>query len=71
MGSSSTRATIMISRDTSTGCYQEADLKGVRREDVARIHYPPCTDSIKSSLQFSCNFVVINASEGSLVSRMF
>jgi hypothetical protein len=24
-----------------------------------------CTDSIKPSLQFLCNFVVINASEGS------
>jgi hypothetical protein len=42
-------------------------LGGVR--DVARIHYPTCTDSIKPSLQFSCNFVVINASEGSLCSR--
>jgi hypothetical protein len=38
-------------------------LGGVK--DVARIHYPSCTDSIKPSLQFSCNFVVINASEGS------
>jgi hypothetical protein len=34
--------------------------------DIALIHYPSCTDSIKPSLQFSCNFVVINASEGSL-----
>jgi hypothetical protein len=32
--------------------------------DVA--HYPSCTDSIKPSLHFSCNFVVINASKGSL-----
>jgi hypothetical protein len=39
-------------------------LGGVR--DVALIHYPSCTDSIKLSLQCSCNFVVINASEGSL-----
>jgi hypothetical protein len=37
-------------------------LGGVR--DVARIHYPSCTDSIKPSVQFSCNFVVINASKG-------
>jgi hypothetical protein len=36
-------------------------LGGVR--DVACFHYPPCTDSIKQSLQFFCNFVVINASE--------
>jgi hypothetical protein len=36
---------------------------GVR--DLALIHYPSCTDSIKPSLQFSRNFVVINASEGS------
>jgi hypothetical protein len=28
-----------------------------------------CTDSIKSSLQFSCNFAVFNASEGSLFPR--
>jgi hypothetical protein len=34
--------------------------------DVARIHYPSCTYSIKSILQFSCHFVVINASEGSI-----
>jgi hypothetical protein len=34
--------------------------------DVAHIHYPSCTDSIKPGLQLSCNFVVINASEGSL-----
>jgi hypothetical protein len=34
--------------------------------DVALIHYPSCTDSIKPSLQFLCYFVVINASEGSL-----
>jgi hypothetical protein len=32
--------------------------------DVA--HYLSCTDPIKLSLQFLCNFVVINASEGSL-----
>jgi hypothetical protein len=36
-------------------------LWGMR--DVARIHYPSCTDSIKPSVQFSCNFVVINASK--------
>ena len=39
-------------------------LGGVR--DVAHFHYPSWTDSIKPSLQFSYNFVVINASEGSL-----
>jgi hypothetical protein len=44
-------------------------LGGVR--DVARMHYPSCTDSIKPSLQFSCNFVVINASEGSLCFQIF
>jgi hypothetical protein len=37
--------------------------------DVALIHDPICTNSIKSSLQFSCNFVVINTSEWSLFSR--
>jgi hypothetical protein len=42
---------------------------GVR--DVARIHYPSCTDSIKPSLQYPCNFVVINASEGSLCFQIF
>jgi hypothetical protein len=40
-------------------------VSGVVR-DVASIHYPSCTDSIKPSLQFLCNFVVINATEGSL-----
>jgi hypothetical protein len=30
-----------------------------------------CTDSIKPNLQFSCNFVVINASEGSLCFHIF
>jgi hypothetical protein len=44
-------------------------LGGVR--DFALIHYPSCTDSIKPSLQFSCNFVVINASEGSLCFQIF
>jgi hypothetical protein len=44
-------------------------LGGVR--DVACIHYPSCTDSIKPSLQFSCNFVVINASEGSFCFQIF
>jgi hypothetical protein len=33
--------------------------------DVALFHYPTCTDSIKPSLQFSCNFAVFNASEES------
>jgi hypothetical protein len=28
-------------------------------------HYPSCTESIKPSLQFLCNFDVYNASEGS------
>jgi hypothetical protein len=44
-------------------------LGGVR--DVALIHYHSCTDSIKPSLQFSCNFVVINAFEGSLCFQNF
>jgi hypothetical protein len=44
-------------------------LGGVR--DVAHIYYPPCADSIKRSLQFSCNFVGINASEGSLCFQIF
>jgi hypothetical protein len=39
--------------------------------DVASIHYPSCTDSIKPSLQFSCNFVMIYASEGSLCFQIF
>jgi hypothetical protein len=40
--------------------------------DVALIHYPSCTDSIKpQNLQFSCKFVVINASEGSLCFQIF
>jgi hypothetical protein len=39
--------------------------------DVALIHYPSCTDSIKPSLQFLCYFVVINASEGSLSFQNF
>jgi hypothetical protein len=47
----------------------QAGARGVR--DVARIHYPSCTDSIKPSLQFSCYFVVINASEGSLCFQIF
>jgi hypothetical protein len=41
------------------------------RTDVARIHYPSYTDSIKPSLWFSCNFVVINASNGSLCFQIF
>jgi hypothetical protein len=47
----------------------QAGARGVR--DVARIHYPSCTDSIKPNLQFCCNFVVINASEGSLCFQIF
>jgi hypothetical protein len=42
----------------------QAGARGVR--DIALIHYPLCTDSIKPSSQFSCYFVVINASKGSL-----
>jgi hypothetical protein len=34
--------------------------------NVALIHYPSCTNSIKPSLQTSCYFVLINAAEGSL-----
>jgi hypothetical protein len=37
-----------------------------RREGCCTFHYPLCTDSNKPSLQFSFNFVLINASEGSL-----
>jgi hypothetical protein len=47
----------------------KAGARGVR--DVALIHSSSCTDSIKPSLQFSCNFVVINASEGSLCFHIF
>jgi hypothetical protein len=47
----------------------QAGAGGVR--DVARIHYSSCTDSIKPSLQLSCYFVVINASEGSLCFQIF
>jgi hypothetical protein len=36
---------------------------------AALFHFSSCTDSNKSSLQFLCNFVVLNASEGSLFSR--
>jgi hypothetical protein len=39
--------------------------------DVALIHYPSCTDSIKPSLQFFFNVVVINASEESLCFKNF
>jgi hypothetical protein len=45
------------------------DGAGVR--DVALIHCLSCTGSIKPSLQFSCNCVVINASEGSLCIQIF
>jgi hypothetical protein len=40
-------------------------IKSVLRvvKDVALFHYPSCTDSIKSSLQFSCNFAVFNSPE--------
>jgi hypothetical protein len=41
---------------------------GVVRDD-ALFHYFLCTDSIKRSLQVSCNFAVFNASEVSLFSR--
>jgi hypothetical protein len=44
-------------------------LGGVR--DVALNQYLSCTDSIKPSLQFSCNFVVMNASGGSLCFQIF
>jgi hypothetical protein len=39
--------------------------------DVALFHYPSCTDSIKLSPQFSRNFVVINASEGTNFYRFY
>jgi hypothetical protein len=42
-------------------------LGGVR--DVALLHYPSCTDSMKQSLQFSCKFAVFNAPEDHFVSR--
>jgi hypothetical protein len=41
----------------------QAGAVGVRY--VALINYPSCTDSIKSTLVFSCKFVVVNASKGS------
>jgi hypothetical protein len=44
-------------------------LGGVR--DVALIHYSSCTDSIKPSLQFLRNFVVINASDWFLYLNLF
>jgi hypothetical protein len=34
--------------------------------DVARFHYPSCTDSIKPSLQLLCNLAVSNATLESL-----
>jgi hypothetical protein len=46
-----------------------AGARGVR--DVAPIHYPSCTDSVKPSLQFSCNFVVINSFDGSICFKFF
>jgi hypothetical protein len=47
----------------------QVGTRGVR--DVAHIHNPSCTDSIKPRLQFSWNFVVINASGGYIVSRFY
>jgi hypothetical protein len=38
----------------------QAGARGVR--DVALFYYPAYTGSIKASLQFSCNLVVIEAS---------
>jgi hypothetical protein len=32
---------------------------------MTRFHYPSCTGSIKQSLQFSCDYVVINAAKRS------
>jgi hypothetical protein len=40
-------------------------------KDVSLVHYPSCTDSIKQSLLFSCNFFVINASEGFICFQYF
>jgi hypothetical protein len=50
---------------------RKAPLKPVQEgvSDVAPFHYPSRTDSIKASLQFSCNFAVFNAFEGSLFSK--
>jgi hypothetical protein len=39
--------------------------------DVAFIHYPSCITTIKQGLQFSCNFIAINASKGSFFFQMF
>jgi hypothetical protein len=47
----------------------QAGARGVRY--VALIHYPSCTDSIKPSLKFLWNTIVINASEGSLCFQIF
>jgi hypothetical protein len=44
-------------------------LGGVKEN--ALIHYHPCTDLIKPSLQFSYNFVVMSASERSLGFQTF
>jgi hypothetical protein len=50
--------------------YKNLETKWSLGRDVVHFHYPSCTDSIKPSLQFSCNFVVINASEVSLCSQI-
>jgi hypothetical protein len=39
--------------------------------NVALFHHPSFTDSIKPSLQFLCNFIVVEASEGSHFIQVF
>jgi hypothetical protein len=46
-------------------------MLGGMRDVALIIIIPSYTDSIKPSLQCSCNFVVINASEGSLCFQSF
>jgi hypothetical protein len=41
------------------------------RVGCCTIHLSTCADSIKPSVKFSCNFVVINASEGSSCFKIF
>jgi hypothetical protein len=41
----------------------QTGVRGIR--DVDLFHYPSCTNSIKSSIQFLCNFVVYNVFKGS------
>jgi hypothetical protein len=55
---------IFIIERSETKMISEAKLLGGVR-DVALFHNPLYTNSIKPSMQLSCNFVAIKASEGS------